>query len=723
MQRDNVPKVLIVDDREANLVALEVILVDLNIDLVRADSGNAALSELLSQDFALVLLDVQMPDMDGFEVAELMRSNKKTCGIPIIFVTAINKGKKHVFKGYESGAVDYLFKPLDPDILVSKVKVFLELYRHEEELILMVERLEVNNQRLKHEISERIATEQQLTKLAHAVEQSPASVIITDADANIEFVNTKFEQVTGYTSNEVLGQNLNSLKSGSTPPSTYQEMQKSINKDGVWRGEINSVKKNGDLFWEYIAISPIRRPDGRISNYVSVHEDITLRKEYEEQLLRQANYDNITNLPNRILALDRISQESARIQRRGVRMAVLFIDLDDFKKVNESLSHHTGDLILAEAAVRLSRIVRQGDTVARLGGDEFLIVLVDCDAESGAEVTVRKILESFTEPFSIDDRNIVITASIGITYAPDDTIDPHVLIQNAESAMYRAKDTGPSSYQFFRPEMNEKVIQRLSLETNLRKALENDELDLHFQPIQDIKTGRLIGAEALVRWNSLELGNVPPDRFIPVAESTGLIHGLGEWVLNRAIEQAIHWKREFNFVLRLSVNFSSRQFARESLVRSISKILRQPGVQPDMLEMEITEGLLMQGGDSIVSSLRKLKEMGVSLSIDDFGTGYSSLSYLKRFPIDTLKIDRSFIQNVVVDHDDSILIQAIIAMAHGLGLQVIAEGVETKEQFEFIRKQKCDLVQGFHLSKPLSAVEFSKYIKKVTIAQTATGKQ
>ena len=712
MKASNPPKVLIVDDQEANLVALEAILAALDIQLVRANSGNAALSELLHQDFALVLLDVQMPGMDGFEVAELMRGNQKTSNIPIIFVTAINKEKKHVFKGYESGAVDYLFKPLDHDILVSKVKVFLDLYQQKAALEWMVKQVESKNQQLKQEISERITAEHQLSKLAKAIEQSPASVIITDAKANIEFVNSTFERVTGYTSEEALGQNLSFLKSGCAPISTYHEMQESINKHASWRGEISSLKKNGELFWEYITISPIKGADGQTTNFVSVQEDITLRKAYEDQLLHQANYDNITHLPNRILALDRITQESAMVQRMNVRMAVLLIDLDDFKKINESLGHHIGDLILAEAAIRLNRIVRKGDTVARLGGDEFLIMLVDCGTETGAVRTACMVLDSFTKPFSVDGQNAVITASIGITYAPDDTSDPHVLMQNAEAAMYRAKESGPNSYQFFKPEMNTEVTRRLCLETNLRKALENDELDLCYQPIQDIKTNRLTGAEALIRWKSPLFGNVPPDCFIPIAESTGLIHEIGEWVLDRAIKQTLQWKEEYGLALRMAVNFSSRQFARGTLIQSISRVLQQPGAAPEMLEIEITEGLLMQKGTSITILLKKLKAMGVRLSIDDFGTGYSSLSYLKRFPIDTLKIDRSFIQNVGIDPDDSVLTQAIIAMAHGLGLAVIAEGVETQEQLEFIQKHKCDLVQGYYFSKPLSAVEFSAYIEK-----------
>lgn len=712
MQESNLPKILIVDDHVTNLVALEAILQDLNIELVRANTGDEALFELLNQEFALVLLDVQMPGMDGFEVAELMRSHNKTMTIPIIFVTAISKEQQHIFKGYESGAVDYLFKPLNPDILLSKVKIFLELYLQKESLRQIVKQLEDKNQQLKHEINERIKAEQQLSKLAKAVEQSPASVIITDKETNIEFVNSKFEEVTGFPFKEVIGKNINCLKSGRTPENTYLDMLEKIHKGENWKGEINSQKKSGELFWEHVSISPIKGSEGEITHYVSVQEDITLRKEYENRLLHEANYDDITHLPNRILALDRITQESAMVRRMGLRMAVLFIDLDDFKRINESLGHHVGDTILAETAIRLTKLVRKGDTVARLGGDEFLIVLVDFDAERGAERSARKILDSFIKPFKVNQQEIVITASIGITYAPDDSLNPHVLLQNAEAAMYRAKESSPNSYQFFTPEMNTEVTQRLSLETNLRNALDNDEIDIYYQPIQEIETGRLIGAEALARWNSPVLGNVPPDLFIPVAESTGLIHTIGDWVLSHAMDQALRWKEEHGISLRMAVNFSSRQFSNANLAQSIIQVLKKPGLDPNMLEIEITEGLLMQGNSSTIDSLNRLKEFGVSLSIDDFGTGYSSLSYLKRFPIDTLKIDRSFIKNVASDKDDSVLIKAIIAMAHGLGLQVIAEGVETKEQLQFIQQEQCDLVQGYFYSKPLTAAKFSLYIRQ-----------
>jgi diguanylate cyclase (GGDEF)-like protein/PAS domain S-box-containing protein len=712
LQESNLPKILIVDDHVTNLVALEAILQDLNIELVRANTGDEALFELLNQEFALVLLDVQMPGMDGFEVAELMRSHNKTMTIPIIFVTAISKEQQHIFKGYESGAVDYLFKPLNPDILLSKVKIFLELYLQKESLRQIVKQLEDKNQQLKHEINERIKAEQQLSKLAKAVEQSPASVIITDKETNIEFVNSKFEEVTGFPFKEVIGKNINCLKSGRTPENTYLDMLEKIHKGENWKGEINSQKKSGELFWEHVSISPIKGSEGEITHYVSVQEDITLRKEYENRLLHEANYDDITHLPNRILALDRITQESAMVRRMGLRMAVLFIDLDDFKRINESLGHHVGDTILAETAIRLTKLVRKGDTVARLGGDEFLIVLVDFDAERGAERSARKILDSFIKPFKVNQQEIVITASIGITYAPDDSLNPHVLLQNAEAAMYRAKESSPNSYQFFTPEMNTEVTQRLSLETNLRNALDNDEIDIYYQPIQEIETGRLIGAEALARWNSPVLGNVPPDLFIPVAESTGLIHTIGDWVLSHAMDQALRWKEEHGISLRMAVNFSSRQFSNANLAQSIIQVLKKPGLDPNMLEIEITEGLLMQGNSSTIDSLNRLKEFGVSLSIDDFGTGYSSLSYLKRFPIDTLKIDRSFIKNVASDKDDSVLIKAIIAMAHGLGLQVIAEGVETKEQLQFIQQEQCDLVQGYFYSKPLTAAKFSLYIRQ-----------
>ncbi len=707
------PKVLIVDDQPANLFALDALLSDLDVNLIHAGSGNEALGEMLRHEFALVLLDVQMPGMDGFEVAELMQKHDATRAIPIIFVTAMSTEERHVFQGYESGAVDYLFKPLDPVILASKVRVFLKLYRQKQELNRLIERAETNNERLKHEIGERMAVEQELRKLSQAIEQSPASVIITDTKGKIEFTNAKFEQTTGYATKEVLGRTIDYLKSEYSTSPVNKEIRRCLAAGEAWRGEIRSKKKNGKLFWEHISVSPIRRTNGVITSYVSVHEDITLRKEYEEKLLRQANYDDVTNLPNRILALDRIIQESGRVQRIGVRMAVMFIDLDDFKRINEDLGHVAGDRILGGVANRLGDIVRKGDTVARLGGDEFLMVLVDFDSGSGAEITARKILRSFAEPFAVDDRDIFITASIGITYAPDDTVDPHVLMQNAEAAMYRAKQAGRNTYEFFTREINVQARRRLSVETHLRKALDADGLDIHFQPIHDIRTGLPVKSEALARWDCPVLGVVPPEQFIPIAENTGLIHALGDWILSQAVSEAKLWAARYGRTLPVAVNFSSRQFHKGRLVRRITRALGQSGAQPEMLEMEITEGLLLQNDNSIVSLLSELRKMGIRLTIDDFGTGYSSLSYLKRFPIDILKIDKSFIRNVTTDIDDSVLIQAIVAMATGLGMEVVAEGVETREQLAVIRQHDCGMVQGYYWGKPLPKTEYRAYLDDI----------
>ncbi len=600
---------------------------------------------------------------------------------------------------------------------MSKVRIFLELYQQKQKLFQqketlheMLVKIEDNNQQLLDEISERIGVERQLRILSQAIEQSPVSVIITDKDNNIEFVNSKFEQVTGYTQDEAQGQPLCFLKSAGTPSFVANDILQSVHKGEIWRGELCSVKKNGEQFWEHLSISPITAMDGKITNYLSVQEDITQRKEYEEALLRKTNYDDVTDLPNRILALDRLIQESARVMRTDIKIAVLYIDLDDFKKINDSLGHHLGDQILVEAAQRLKSFIRKGDTLARLGGDEFIIVLIDVDAEVGVEKFAQKVLKAFSTPFSIEGEKIVLTTSIGITFAPDDTIEPRILMQNAEQAMYQVKERGGNDFSFYTPEINERLKQRLALETQLRSALANNELQVYYQPIQDVKTGKLIGAEALTRWYNPELGHVSPEQFIPIAESTDIIHELGSWVMNQAITEALKWKQEFGLSLRVAVNVSSRQFAKYNLVHSVSQLLQQQGVLPEMLELEITEGLLMQTDEAIITALNELRSMGVRLSIDDFGTGYSSLSYLKRFPINTLKIDRAFIQNLTIDREDSVLVKAIIAMAHGLGLEVIAEGVEEVEQLQFIKRYGCNLVQGYYFSKPLPADEFSAYI-------------
>ncbi|WP_316975773.1 EAL domain-containing protein [Shumkonia mesophila] len=561
------------------------------------------------------------------------------------------------------------------------------------------------------DVTEHRRTVENLRKLSQAVEQSPASVIITDTTGAIEYVNPKFVEVSGYALEDVSGKNPRILKSGKTPEDVYDALWQTITAGQEWRGEMMNRKKNGDLYWESVSISPIKTQNGAITHFLAVKEDISLRKEYEKRLIQQANFDEVTGLPNRVLALDRLEQALARGLRQNHKVGLLFIDLDRFKYVNDTLGHHTGDHILKEAGARIRHCLRAADTVARLGGDEFTVIVPDLQVGIDVEPVAQKILESFGQPFHLGGREIFLTPSIGITIWPDDGGFPDELMRNADTAMYRAKEMGRNNFRFFTPELNERALARARMEHQIRHALERNEFDLHYQPLIDLATGRIVRAEALLRWCNPELGQVSPDEFIPLAEEIGLITPIGEWVLRTACRQAMVWRREGLCPERISVNVSSRQFRGLSLFDTVVGILEETGMPPTGLELEITENLLMADIPEVVDSLRRLDDLGISLSVDDFGTGYSSLSYLRRFPVSVLKIDKSFVKDVATDSDNATLVEAIITMGRSLKLEVVAEGVETGAQMGFLRQRGCDYAQGYYYSRPAPTADFRRLMQ------------
>jgi len=444
------------------------------------------------------------------------------------------------------------------------------------------------------------------------------------------------------------------------------------------------------------------------------------RKRYQEQLEHQANYDVLTGLPNRNLLQDRLKR-AVFAQRDARPIAVVFIDLDHFKFINDSLGHTQGDKLLAIIAERLASIVREGDTVARLGGDEFVLVLNDQNKEDVIFRAMQRVLNKVSEPMTIDGQELYITCSAGVSLYPADAPDVETLLKNADVAMYRAKEHGRNNFQFYTPEMNDLANERLALEHSLRRALERNELLLHYQPKVNLETGMIVGAEALLRWQHPEWGLIAPERFIPIAEETGLIVQIGAWVIRAACNQARLWQDAGLPPVVMSVNLSARQFRQESFVKVVTQILHETGLKPEQLEMELTESMLMHNANAAISILGGLKSLGVRLSLDDFGTGYSSLSYLSRLPIDTLKIDRSFVQHIgdQDECDNGILAQAIISLGHSLNLTVIAEGVETGEQLQFLKAHQCDEVQGFYFCKPTVAGEFAKMLAESLVEATA----
>ncbi len=561
-------------------------------------------------------------------------------------------------------------------------------------------------------ITKRRQTEEHIITLSQAIEQSPVSVVITSPEGNIEYVNSAFEKVTGYTQQEILGQNSRILKSGRTPQGRYSDLWQALNSGKAWNGEFQNQRKNGEIFWEQAHIAPVMDTEGNIKHFLAVKQDITKQKQQEEKILHQAHFDSLTQLPNRFLSMDRLDQMLRESDRNQHQVAVLFLDLDDFKKVNDTLGHETGDKILIEAANRLQNCIREVDTVGRLGGDEFIVLLNNLDSPADAQPVAHKILERFRESLKIEGRDLLLTISIGISVYPSDGDNPAELLRNADSAMYYSKAQGRNSCHYFTEEMNQGAEQRLLLEEQLHNALSKNELYVLYQPVIDLQSKKIVGAEALLRWNSAKLGAVYPDQFIPVAEQTGLIVPIGYYVLQEAMAQAKRWQQDLLPDFKIAVNLSPRQFRDPKLVETIEQHLLQFDMPGSLLDLEITEGVLMAQQSDVDIALDKLNEIGISVSMDDFGTGYSSLSYLRSYPFDVLKIDKSFINDITVDPADMELVNATIDMAHGLGLKVIAEGVETEGQMLQLQNRGCEFAQGYYFSKPISADVLETLLEK-----------
>ena len=554
------------------------------------------------------------------------------------------------------------------------------------------------------DITERKEAEEKLRLSATVLEHIADGVMVIDASGKIVAVNPAFTQITGYAEADALGQDRSLTRSGRHDQAFYDELWAGLVSSGFWRGEIWSLRKTGELYLEWLTLSAVRDTKGVITHYVGVFSDITLVKESQEKLDHMAHHDPLTALPNRLLFHDRLQHALQRATRDNEQLALLFIDLDRFKNVNDTLGHHIGDELLKQVATALSAKLREGDTLARLGGDEFIVLLENVDGQYGASLVAEKLVAMFEQPFMVAGHELFVTCSVGISLFPADAVDLNMLIRNADVAMYQAKARGRNGYRFYAPSMTGEGVERLRLETFLRRSIEKDEIFLNFQPQVEIDTGRMIGVEALVRWNHPELGLVPPVRFIPLAEDTGFINQLGKWVLFESCRQMIRWQEAGLHVPKIAVNLSAKQFERGSLVNMVAEILRETGLEPGRLQLEVTESVIMNTGDAMVF-INDLHSIGVGLAIDDFGTGYSSLAYLKQLPVQTLKIDRSFIKDISTDVNDEAIAIAIIQLGKSMNLSVIAEGVETQEQAAFLLRHGCRLAQGYFYSKPVLAAD------------------
>ncbi len=761
--------VLIVDDTPSKLVALGAIVSGMGLEIVTANSGEQALRQLLKRDFAVILLDVNMPTMGGFETATLIRSRPRSAHTPIIFVTAGAYSDAERISGYTLGAVDYIYAPIIPEILRAKVQVFVNLFDLQRQVLLHNEHLESlvaqRTAALTEEIAERKRAEEKVKRLNRIY------AVLSGINATIVRIHDRQELLTEACHIAVEHGQFRTAWIGLLDPNG--EDVTPVAKAGFEEGYLDQIRLTAqddvpDSFplvaralrekapvvcndigadplmarWREAALQrgyrslvvfPLHmggKMAGLLLLYASEKDffdaeemrllteiagGISFALEYiekESRLNYLAYYDVLTGLPSRTLFQDRLDQALTYANRHESMLAVLLIDLDDFKTINDSLGHHTGDQLLKQLATRLTGSLREGDTVARLGGDEFVVILDNVASEEDASVVTQKILKLGIEPFTIDSHELFVTCSIGIASYPKDGEDAETLLKNADAALYRAKDQGRNNAQFCSAEMNAKALQRLTLENNLRNALKRQEFLLHYQARVDLHSGEITGMEALVRWQHPKQGLIPPGRFIPVAEDSGLIVPLGAWVLRTACAQNKAWQAAGLKPVCVAVNLSARQFRQQDLVELVTRILQETGLDAVYLELELTESMMMQNVEATIATLTRLKAIGVKFSIDDFGTGYSSLSYLKRFPIDSLKIDQSFVRDLSTDPNDAAITKTIISMAHDLGLRVIAEGVETQEQETFLRLHHCDEMQGYFFSKPVPAKEFEVLLSK-----------
>ncbi len=666
-------------------------------DLTVVESMRRAEEHLAAGAFDLVLLDLGLPDAWGLEAVR--RAHAAASGVALIVLTGLDD-EALATEALHEGAQDYLIKgEIESRGLVRAVRYAIERKRLDEALFAEKERAVVT-----------------LDSIGDAV-------ISTDVAGNVTLLNLVAENLTGWSSEEAAGRPMDEvfriLDAGSRE-AIPSPMARAVEEDRTIHLPTDCllIGRDGREVPIDDAISPIHDREGRVTGAVMVFRDVSAAHEIALRVSHSAQHDFLTGLPNRMLLNDRIGQAIAMAPQHASHVALLFLDLDGFKHVNDSLGHPVGDRLLQSVAERLVACVRPSDTVSRQGGDEFVVLLSEAEQWEDSAIVATRLLRAVSEPHTVDDHELHITTSIGVSVYPEDGEDAETLIKHADTAMYQAKENGRQSYQFFKPAMNVRAVERQSIEESLRRALERREFVLHYQPKVDLRTGAITGAEALVRWMHPTRGMVPPMQFIPIAEDSGLILPIGRWVLREACEQARAWADAglpapsvaVN-VSSVAVNVSSVELWDEGFLEGLLAVLRETGLDPASLEIELTESVLMKHADASAAILQALRDVGVRVAIDDFGTGYSSLAYLRTFAVDTLKIDLSFVSQILTPEDDAGLVRAVISMAHGLGLRVVAEGVETPAQLAVLQAQGCDEAQGYYFSRPVPAEQFAELLR------------
>jgi diguanylate cyclase (GGDEF)-like protein/PAS domain S-box-containing protein len=642
----------------------------------------------------IVVSDFALPHFDGLSALRIVRELRPD--LPFIFLSG-TIGEETAIDSLRSGANDYVLKTN-----LSRLPTAVR------------RALQDADERVK-----RLETEEALRLRDRAVEASVNPVVIVsalDPSMPLVYVNRAFEQVTGYSRAEVIGGNCRFLQGDDRDQPELDKVRRAIAEQRDGHAVLRNYRKDGSLFWNKLYVTPVRDPrSNRVTHFVGVQYDITEIKGYQEELEHQANHDALTGLANRNLLKDRLKQALALAHRYNRPFSLTFIDLDNFKLINDSLGHDIGDRLLKLAGERLAACVQEGDTVARLGGDEFVLLVAEQEREEGVYRAVQRVMAAISQPFVIDEREFKITCSAGIASFPRDGEDADTLLRNADTAMYRAKDLGRNNFQLYSSDMNADLGERLTLETDLWKAVERNELVLHYQPKVELKSGRIIGMEALLRWNHPTKGMIPPGIFIPVAEASSLITEIGSWVIHEACRNNKAWQDANLRSVPIAVNISARQLHDKDLVETVRTALQETRLRPEHLEIELTESAVMMHPEDAINTMARLRGMDVRIALDDFGTGYSSLSYLKRLPVTGLKIDQSFVRDLAFDPDDAAIVRAIVAVAHELMLEVTAEGVETAEQAEFLKTHGCNEAQGYYFARPVPADAMRALLERGTL--------
>jgi diguanylate cyclase (GGDEF)-like protein/PAS domain S-box-containing protein len=701
MSEKNV-NILLVEDNPGDARLLREMLKEpasRNYDLTHLESMKKAMSHLVANAVDIVLLDLGLPDVQGLEA--IRRAHAAAPRVPLVVLTALDDDSL-ASQALREGAQDYLIKgQIETRGLLRALRYAVERKTLEEALFVEKERAQVT-----------------LNCIGDAV-------VCTDVSGNITFLNLVAEKMTGWSWQEAASQPITEVFR--IMDSTTREIRS--NPMEMAAGQYRTVhlpsncillRRDGTEIPIEDSVAPIHDREGQATGAVAVFRDVSAAQTMAMQMTHSAQHDCLTDLPNRMLFNDRVRQAITLAPRHMKKVGVLFLDLDGFKHINDSLGHAIGDKLLQSIATRLVNCVRSSDTVSRQGGDEFVVLLTEVKQSEDVAITARRMLQSVAESHSIGKHDLHITTSIGLSVYPDDGLDPETLIQNADTAMYQAKENGRQNYQFFKPAMNVRAVERQSIEEGLRRALERQEFALHYQPKINLKTREITGAEALIRWTHPIRGLVSPAQFIPVAEDCGMILPIGNWVLREACKQARAWIDAGLPLGTMAVNISAMEFRHENFLEGVFAILKDTGLDPKSLELELTESVLMRRAESAESILKTLRENGVQLAVDDFGTGYSSLSYLRKFPIDALKIDQSFVRQITTSPEETTIVTAVISMGRSLKLRVVAEGVETQEELAFLQAHQCDEAQGYYFSRPVVPQEFTKLLKTAYQKQPAT---